>query len=346
MTPDALPIFKPLCNRADSGTGFVLPEDGFYQIVPLGTAPNKLGGKPVLQQVDAPALEAQMAGLIDRGGELLVDREHESHDLSKRTDAMAWIVCEADALEIRADGLYNRLRLTTAGEAEVGGGVLRFTSPEFSPEESDLQWIGPRTLRPLRLTGLALTNRPGFKTGRPLTNRAGAAGDSTPSNAMHTKLLAQLLGKTEDEINAMDEAALGAAVDAMAKRLADAEAAATTLQNREIDGLLEQHKDVLITEGMTTMARQTLLANRDTGIAFLADLRKIAPAKTIEDDAAAKARAARQPLHNREQGGVTPPAGGDGAEDKVHARAMAIKQERGCDYETARFRARVELAGS
>lgn len=340
--------FKPLTNRTapEAGAGFALPEDGFYQIVPRGAAPNVLNKKPVLQQVDEAALEAMRAELVNRGGEILVDQDHLSHDLSNATDALAWIVCEADALEIREDGLYNKARLTTLGTEKLTGGVVRFCSPEFGTAKGELTWLSETTLRPLRLTGAGFTNRPAFRNAAALTNRADdAPHEPTAQQTMQNKALARLLGITEEALTAMDEAALTAAVDASLARMAEAEKQVQEMMNREVDALLEANKEVLPESNapLRNMVRQTLLKNRADGEVILEGLKSAHAAfKATEDPA--KARADHKPLYNR-SGAVTPPAVGneDAAIEKLHNRARAIKNATpGMLYRDALAQARSE----
>lgn len=338
--------FRPLTNRSASSAatveagGFALPEDGFYQIVPLGSAPNRLGEKSVLQFVDVESLEAMRDDLVNRGGEMLVDQDHLSHDSENSTDALAWIVCDDEALEIREDGLYNRLRLTTVGESKLTGGVMRYISPEFDP--ASVTWISDKTLKPRRLVGAGMTNRPGFRMAKPLTNRAAEGGADNAKTIMQNKMLARLLGITEEALSAMDEAGLTAAVEAFEARAAESTKQVESMMNREIDGILEDHAAVLPVSNapLRAMVRQALLANREQGELVLAGL--VSAAASADP---AKSRADYKPLHNR-QGSVTPPAqvSADDVDNKLHNRAVAIRNQTGCTYERALMQARTEPA--
>ena len=156
---------KPLLNRGEDGA-YHLPADGKFQIVPAGTAPNKLSGAPVLQVVDDRSLGLQLADLLNRASsgesEMLVDFDHESRSPDKSTKAAGWI--QLATAEKRADGIYSEIRLTNAGRESLLGGDFRFGSPEF--DSATVERIGGKDIRPTRLVGFALTNRNNFRSSR------------------------------------------------------------------------------------------------------------------------------------------------------------------------------------
>jgi hypothetical protein len=170
---------------------FQHPADGWYQIEPKGDHPNRAAG--VLQVIDDEAARAivnrfnfdALAGKLSHGREMLVDHEHFKHDDDKETRAYGWLT----QLQNRADGIYGQIRWTQTGQAAVDGGDYRFFSTEYDPAdlailnsgagilpalrsaESNARSDAPRSVRPLRLAGLTLTNEPNNKGGRPITNR-------------------------------------------------------------------------------------------------------------------------------------------------------------------------------
>lgn len=141
---------KPIANRAADGE-FHLPADNWIQVVPLGEFDHDRTG--LTQICDRVAISA-MTDQFQNGSELLVDFDHESWDNDKRTQAAGWI----QNLEARADGLWARIRWSKSGADSVSGGDYRFLSPVFRPDEC--QPIGDGRVRPLRLAGAGLTNRP------------------------------------------------------------------------------------------------------------------------------------------------------------------------------------------
>ena len=336
--------FKPLTNRsADAATSggvrFALPEDGFVQLVPLGSAPNVRGnGQRIIQLVDAEALASMHEFLMNRGGELLIDFEHFSHELDKPTDAAAWLPCDAEHLQNRADGLYGKPRWSAEGEAAVTGGKLRFISPEFPGESALLKNVEGRVFRPLAVTGFGLTNRPGFRRdAKPLTNsgRPPRPADNPEVTNMHKMLLALALGLPESEIDNLDEAALRQKVEAMKQQLMEAEKAAAELKKTEeasADAFMNKYKDLppLKNKAVAAHLRSTFLSNRDVAEGI---------AQGWQDDGdgmteAERERAGKKPLHNREKT-VTQPVTRDG-ETALHNRALAYRDKHGVTYEQAR----------
>lgn len=148
-----------------------VPSDGWYQIEVTGTHP---AGKTRKQVIDAVALESivnRFKADKDAAGEnfagLLTDADHLSHDLDNTTEALAW----AQDLAIRDGELHARLDLTDIGEAAIRNKRYKFFSTEYDPE--DCEDLGDGRVRPLRLSGLAFTNRPNNRGGKPISNRDG-----------------------------------------------------------------------------------------------------------------------------------------------------------------------------
>lgn len=163
---------QTLLNRESGDSDkFSLPEDGYFQLLPIGEFPGTMiAGEEkveITQIYDRENLGAMAEGFE---GELMVDYEHFSHDLEKATNAAAWIT----ALQLRDDGLYAKARWTGKGRSDVEGGDYRYISPELD----QLEVVGKGRMRPRRLTGAGLTNRPAIKSLKPLSNREGF----TPTN--------------------------------------------------------------------------------------------------------------------------------------------------------------------
>lgn len=147
-----------------------LPEDGWYQIVPIGEFPvsaeGPQGQRIKLSQVIDPEAITAMATAFQTDGELLVDYDHASLDEDKPSEAAGWI----REVEARADGLYARIEWTDTGNAAVTNKRYRYVSPVWN--RNDCAQIGAGRVRPLRMDSLALTNVPNLKGMRPLSNRA------------------------------------------------------------------------------------------------------------------------------------------------------------------------------
>jgi phage I-like protein len=171
---------------------FKMPDDGWYQLAPLGEFPHV--GAGVVQVVDAESCTSMVArfkadAAVPNFAGLLVDFDHCSLDDRARSEAAGWIV----ALEARAGsgkgqavsaegnphpcplpsqgeggGLWGQIRWSDLGEAAVKGGRYRFLSPVWA--RSDCVDLGNGRVRPVRLLNAAVTNDPNLKGLRPLCN--------------------------------------------------------------------------------------------------------------------------------------------------------------------------------
>lgn len=155
---------------------FQLSPDGLIHLVAKGEHPwtSADGKERIVQVVDDVALRAMANSFRP---EMLVDFEHESHDMGKRTTAGAWI----SNVEIRADGLWGRPRWSDEGEAAVTGGRVRFISPVF--DRSDCQDLGNGRIRPMRIKDAGLTNKPNMKGMQPICNREAITNAGTSEGA-------------------------------------------------------------------------------------------------------------------------------------------------------------------
>ena len=338
--------FTPLTNRSSSAKDavFSLPDDGFVQLVPMGEAPNVLddgspNGQRIIQVVDEAALSAMMNKLLNRDGEeLLIDDEHHSHDASKSTDANGWQLLNSDSLVIRADGLYGSPRWSTLGLEKLVGGVKRYISPEFQP--SSIVPLGGKRYRVTELTGLALTNRPGFRRlQKALTNRDAEDGiDPATQHTMHKALLAAHLGLTESVIDTLDEDALKnrlSAVKAQAAQAVTLLADAVALKNREADEFINTHKAVIPpNEAVRQSLRDAYLANRETA-KLIIDGFTAARGSNTDDGLTPeqRERANKRPLFNRSD--AQAPENAEAKVAALHNRALAYRDTHKVSYERA-----------
>jgi hypothetical protein len=153
---------------------FVHPADGWYQIEVPGEHPNKPGG--VVQIID----EIAVSSIVNRFNQeaadyarshgvpfpgMLIDHEHFKHDADKETRAYGWLL----KMENRNGVPFGEIRWTATGQQAVDGGEYRFFSSEYGA--GDLVKLGGDKVRPIRLAGLTLTNRPNNLGGQPITNR-------------------------------------------------------------------------------------------------------------------------------------------------------------------------------
>ena len=332
----------PIFNRSSSGA-FELPSDGWYQLAPLGEYPvgleinpatglNAFGTKhaSAVQVIDNHAV-ASMAQALVTGSELLIDFEHNSHDLDKSTEAAGWIT----KLESRAEGLWQQPRWSDNGEAAIKGGRWRYTSPSWMPDDCEIvsNTTTELRVRPLRITDAGLTNKPNLRGLKPLSNRAGELPTNQPTADNQNK---KTMLKPET-ITAL-LAAFGLAADATDDQVTGAIAAEktedTAITNRlktlgeELaDHDLAKYGD-RITEATKPAWRASLLSNRAGTIALLGGI--VVP--TMET-----------PLTNRQKA-KTPAA--DAADpavaQKQTAAVKAIRNRDRCDFSTAWRTAQVE----
>jgi len=300
--------FKPLTNRSttDKRGKFELPADGFVMLVPRGEAPNVLDdgsdkGKRIIQVVDDSALDQIMHKLLNRGGEMLIDDEHFSHDPTKGTDANGWQPLEQDTLQKRGDGLYGDPRWSTMGLDNVEGGKKRFISPEF--DAATIEPLGGKRFRVTDLVGLALTNRPGFRRlQKPLTNRDADDGiDTATTNTMHKALLAAHLGITETELEKLDEGTLKNRLSGIKDKATEADGLKTeldTIKNREADEFIAKN-DKLIPKSAKVRGhlRETFLANRALAEELVVGYSEEDGENLTEEQ---RKRAGSKPIYNRD----------------------------------------------
>jgi hypothetical protein len=196
---------------------FEMPNDGWYQIAPLGEFPHQPTG--VVQVVDQAACDA-MTNAFKQESEksnfagLLIDFDHFSLDDKLKSEAAGWIT----ELNNRDDGLWAKIRWSDIGEECVKGGRYRFLSPVWSQRDCDD--LGNGRLRPVRLLNAAVTNDPNLKGMMPLSNRSkmgkqkSEMGNSATTEG--TERFKWMLGSSPDERHCPSCEALAGQVHTMA----------------------------------------------------------------------------------------------------------------------------------
>ncbi len=327
---DALGIVSALLNRKADGD-FEFPVDNWYLIAPLGDHAHQESG--FVQVVDQESVAA-MANGKPRGKELLVDFDHESWDNKKRTTAAGWI----QNLEARAEGLWAQIRWSGSGKTALKNGDYRFISPVWT--FSNCQQIDETHVRPLRLSGAGLTNRPNLSGLPAMSNREQDArlhaGETADQNRKEeVKKIAAELGLSADA----SEESVVAAITSLkngAKAAQDAlnplQQERDTLRNSRDTLLAAQVESDLNTAGVEGEERTTfktqLLANREGTLPLLAALAK---AKGNSTAAALTNRAgAKTPGNNGSGGGA-----GEADDDATVATKVndAIANAKGTSFE-------------
>lgn len=323
---------------------FKHPADGWYHIEPMGEHPNREFG--VVQVVDADAVR----GIVNRfnteaddwklahGEEfpgMLIDHEHFSHDSDKETRGYGWLM----RLQNRSDdphkpGIYGQVNWTATGRAAVDGGDYRFFSTEYDP--SDLAVLNRidnrKRVRPLKLGGLTLTNRPNNKGAKPITNKENLQQDAANRAATEQadiqrkkpmKSIATRLGLSAD---ASEEAILGE-LTKLENRATTAEGKVKPLEdeNTKLKNRVEKiedeqaeadldHAGIKSDDPDRKSIKELLLKNREGGLALLKKIGKPTDGKT-----------GKTPLTNR-AGAQTPNKSGaaDGEADKTKEQKRAV----------------------
>jgi phage I-like protein len=305
----------------------------WQQIEVAGEHAARLGEARVVQVLDEAALRAIAADIQGQARDplfdgILVDADHLSHDADQRTEAYAWLM----NAEVRDGQLWGELEWTDLGAAAVHGGRYKYFSTEY--DAGDLEDLGSGRVRPARLAGLALTNRPNNKGGRPITNRKGETSpEQNPTQPAKTmKNIAEKLGlpaeATEDEI----VAEIGT-IQNRARRAEEleSEAAAEEILNRNAKRIPEGQRDAWKAE---------LIRNREGAERLILTLPEAVTAE-------ARPSEGRRAITNRATAGVpgAERAHGEGDETRAarqQAAILTIQNRDRCRYVDADRIARLE----
>jgi phage I-like protein len=356
---------------------FKMPDDGWYQLAPLGEFAHAVAG--VIQVVDTEACVAMVArfnadAAVPNFAGLLVDFDHFSLDAQARSEAAGWIV----DLASRDTGLWANIRWSDVGEEAVKGGRYRFLSPVWA--RSDCVDLGNGRVRPVRLLNAAVTNDPNLKGLVPLANASpvdrrvsiervdfGQGKDGLtmkrvietltnhlgiPGDASEDLILEKMQGLPAVTAVAELQNSLKQAKD-------ECDALRTELKGAE-DEIVNRHLaefEGVVTEKTKTFWTEQLMANRVGALAALSDLVEVAqgakgkePGK--EPTPGPSKEGSRKPLHNRAAARpVIPGVGGsDGQTEsqavKIRNRAHEIVKSEKVPFSVAFRRAEREVLGN
>lgn len=211
---------------------------------------------------------------------LLIDQDHLSHEPDHDTTAVGWLL----DVDIRNGQLWGLIEWTDVGRDLVGGKRVKWFSTEYP--WADLETLPGRVLRPLRLSGLAVTNRPARPGGRPITHRAHARA-STKRNTRSTmktrktkrgaitdallnrRRVCNAEGSTQAEQDAAQEAVEAAVAEALTE--ADVPAEHVEAIAEEVAAEVVDAVDELSDDGLAAIAeRLGLDGDADTDAILLA----------------------------------------------------------------------------
>jgi phage I-like protein len=292
---------------------FELPEDGWYQLAPLGEFPHAAAG--VTQVIDEAACARMVTAFENARAAagnfpgLLIDFDHFSLDAAKHSEAAGWITDLKSMPNSTGSGLFARIRWSDTGEAAVKGGRYRFLSPVWA--KSDCEDLGNHRLRPVRLLNAAVTNDPNLKGILPISNRSStepvdSASLSRSSLTLKEKTMQPVIDALLNKLNLPADTAQDALIAAIANMASPEDFA--TLTNRaetaetELSGLksaqLEADADAFLEANAALIenrddVRAQFIENRTLTEAVFKNLKTPKPVATPPADT-------RRPLHNRD----------------------------------------------
>ena len=245
------------------------------QICPIGDFPN--GDR--LQHCTAEALQNVVKDWTERGSkEILVDFEHnsESQDPNSDTSAAAWVS------NVRVDperGLVGDFKLTDVGAEAISNRRLRFLSVSW--------FVNRETHEPIRITSIALTNKPNIPVD-PILNKDPEPGRQT----------------VEDKEKSMDKIkeALGLAPEATEEQVLEAITAMVKANKDAAQAALEKEAEDFAEKNSKKCNKGVLkaqyLANKEVAKALVAGIPE-PQAKVVVNKAEAKAPSAASFVPNK-----------------------------------------------
>ena len=310
---------------------FDLSKDGWFDLLRTGEFPNETTlpdkTKRFVLQVITPQDLADLMAVWEEMNrpELLIDREHQSHEDAGSSEAMGWL----KGLRLTPDGekLQATARWSETGRQLLEGGAYRYCSASLGTQripggEEGTDPAAPAKVQPIVLRRIGLTNLPAVDGLLPISNSlpGGGLGPSpaektaTPNQPDNTKKkmdlkqLALALGLPETAT--MEEILLAAAA------LKKANEEHTKAMGEEADATMEEYKNC-IPEGSRALMREMLVSNRKATLTVLEGLKK--------PEAAGEIR-----VHNRQAAAVKGAPEGvkdapkDGPSDRRAAQEAAV----------------------
>jgi hypothetical protein len=309
-----------------------IPADHWYHIEVSGTHPAGPGRRQLIDEKAVTSIvnrfNGEKAAAGDNFGGMLVDLDHRSHDLTQTTEAHAWL----QDVEARAGQLWGRLDLTDLGEHAIRNKRVKWFSTEYDPE--DVEPAGDGVVRPLRLSGLAFTNRPNNRGGKPISNRDGDVPDGEQTETETTmQPIALKLGLPADA----DEAAILTKITSLMSEL---EAAKGKEAGAEADAIMNRLGS-RVPESVRPMWREKLITNRQETEKLMEASFPGTQARKAEDKIFNRADA-KQPATVTD--GDAAEAGQAKKAAAIRNRANSIANEQGIPFNRAFGLAQAELS--
>ena len=241
--------------------GQEMPGDGWFIIEAAGQHAARMEGQQFTQNLTPEVLAGVAAAGVPAEG-LPIDRDHLSLDARNSTEALGWV----RELAMCGGNLAARIEWTPLGLPLIQGRIYKHFSTVYPP---DAEQVASGVYTPTRLIGLALTNQPNNKEGQPPISNRGLAENQNKKTMDYP---AELLAALRLAEGASDEEVMGA-VDALNKRVADAEAAgAAAAADAEADKLVNQEEKetgAVLNEEERKEVKEQIVANREHGLKYM-----------------------------------------------------------------------------
>jgi hypothetical protein len=222
-------------------------QSDWFQVAPYGQHPNRVGLQ-VFTKAEADAMVASFNSLAAKVGRLFrgapVYAGHPDVDPGRWPDSRR--LGKITTLEARNDGLYAQAAWNSLGADNNAQGFYVFPSPRWLCEKAG------KSLRPVELISVGLTNTPNISSSAPVT--ANDAADGAPGEGKPEEPAAAPTAEALDAVNA--------SLFAMTAER-DAAAAQVTALTAERDGLVTQIEalNASVTTTRDTLTAQITAAN-------------------------------------------------------------------------------------
>jgi Mu-like prophage I protein len=286
--------------------------DGWFQIEVSGEHLNG-ATKFVIDQAARAAMIENFK--ILKNGEnfsgILIDADHLSHRQEHKTEAYGWLM----NLEDRTGQLFGEIMWTSLGKQAVDGKVFKFFSTEYHLNKC--KKLASGLLQPFELSGLALTNRPNNRGGKPISNRDDQSQDNNKINQINIKNMKQIAEKLGLPPEATEVEVLAALDTLIAENDTQKKTAQDEKAKTEAEAVMNRFSDRMPAYAKSAWMDQ-LLANREAAESLMeksfpvkkevarihnrgGEVKSTLPEVDNEETRARKQEAATQLIRNRDK---------------------------------------------